>query len=156
MNFQFQLVMVLIPLEIQGHIVPHWKAHTSCEKQSRWLGWSTTLIPVRGSWKIGILFINEALSKLNCYALYVCYSIIFEPAILHVHFSLVSKHGIIIILSIAYGSIHCGWNGMTYVCSSGFYLPIIHRSKSSLPIKIGLFDRTQYSNISFFLHLKLL
>ena len=58
-----------MPLEVQGHTVPHLKALRYGKDGPKGLSWITTLMPVWGSWKMGIYYINGALSKLNCYAL---------------------------------------------------------------------------------------
>ena len=65
-----------MPLEVQGHTVPHLKALRYGKYVPKGLSWITTLMPVWGSWKMGIYYINGALSKLNCYELYIFLMII--------------------------------------------------------------------------------
>ena len=65
MNFQRWLVIFLIPLEVQRHTVPHFKALSHGKDGSRGLSNSYTCL---GVLKMAIYYINGALSRLNCYA----------------------------------------------------------------------------------------
>ena len=67
--FNFELSYLWYPLRVKGNTIPHLKALRYGKNGPRGLSWITTLMPVWGSWKMGIYYINGALSKLNCYAL---------------------------------------------------------------------------------------
>ena len=43
MNFQLRLVVILKPLKVQGHKVPHWKALSSGKYETRGLNCDNTL-----------------------------------------------------------------------------------------------------------------